>query len=297
MIARGTHGSSGTPSGHDYFHDLFQRGKSDGKIWASFQFPSTANPYLDETELAEIGKDMPALVQRQEIQAEFVMLSGALFKREDVRILESEPAGIRWCRAWDLAFTTKTTSDYTVGVRCGMTPEGVIVVADVVRGRWEWPQAVKMIANTAQLDGIEVQQGVEVVGAQVGALQTLLADPLLAGLAFQPIQVHSDKTTRALPVIARCEQGKLGICRGGWNKNFLDELAAFPESKHDDQIDALSAAAGMIASCSGPMASAVRRGSSSRENELGHSMPRLNREFDWPSDHPFRPRGSARNFW
>ena len=231
-----------TPHGSNYFHDLFQRGQTDGKTWASFQFPSTANPYLDATELEEIGKDMPALVRRQEIGAEFVQLTGALFRRDMVKILDTEPQGVRWFRAWDLAFTTKTTSDFTVGVRVGMMADGTLAVADVVRGRWEWPQAVRMIADTAKIDGVSVRQGVETVGAQVGALQTLMADPLLAGLMFQPLPVHQDKITRALPVVARCEQGKLAIVRAGWNKEFLDELASFPESNHDDQVDSLSAA-------------------------------------------------------
>ncbi len=276
-----------TPKGHNHFHDLFARGRTDGKVWASFQFPSTANPYLDETELLEIGKDMPTLVKRQEIDAEFVQLTGAMFKREQVRILESEPAGVRWVRAWDLAFTTKTTSDYTAGVRVGMTADGCIVVADVARGRWEWPQAVRMISDTALMDGIEVQQGIEVVAAQVGALQSLLADPMLAGLTFQPIQVHNDKVTRALPVIARCEQAKLAIVRAAWNKEFLDELAAFPEGKHDDQCDAVSAAVGMIAQCSGPIATIIARPHSAREGFLGGRRG----GFAWDRDHPHRPKG------
>ena len=231
-----------TPSGYDYFHDLFQRGKNGDPGWASFQFSSTANPYLDSQELQEIGHDMPALVRRQEIDAEFVQLTGALFKRDAVCVLESEPSGVRWVRAWDLAFTTKTTSDFTAGVRVGMMEDGTVVIADVVRGRWEWPQAVRTISTTATADGVTIQQGIEVVGAQVGALQTLMADPLLVGLAFNPITVHADKLTRALPVVARCEQGKLAIVRAGWNKDFLDELSAFPETKHDDQVDAVSAA-------------------------------------------------------
>ncbi len=240
-----------TPRGHNHFHDLFQRGKLDGKVWASFQFPSTANPYLDETELAEIGKDMPSLVKRQEVDAEFVQLAGAMFKRDDVRILESEPAGLRWVRAWDLAFTTKTTSDFSVGARVGLMHDGTVVVGDVARGRWEWPQAIRTIATIAKQDGMAVPQGVETVGAQVGALQTLLADPLLVGLTFQPITVNVDKVTRALPLIARCEQGKLAIVRGAWNKDWLDEISAFPESKFDDQVDATAAALAMLATFTG----------------------------------------------
>ena len=240
-----------TPAGHNFFHNLFQRAKNVDPGWASFQFPSTANPYLDAQELQEIGRDMPVLVKRQEIDAEFVQLAGALFKRDQVRILETEPAGVRWVRSWDLAFTTKTTSDYTAGLRVGIMEDGTVVIADVVRGRWEWPQAVRTVATTATADGVTVQQGVEVVGAQVGAIQTLLSDTMLAGLTFIPLPVHADKITRALPVIARCEQGKLAIVRGSWNKEFLDELASFPESKHDDQVDALSASMVMLSQKTG----------------------------------------------
>jgi phage terminase large subunit-like protein len=71
-------------------------------------------------------------------------------------------------------------------------------------------------------------------------LQTLLRDPLLTAYTFNPIEVHRDKITRALPLIARSEQGKLAIVRGSWNQKFIDELCAFPEGMHDDQVDACS---------------------------------------------------------
>ena len=74
---------------------------------------------------------MPQQVRKQEIDAQFVQLAGAMFKREDVKILEYEPDGVRWVRAWDLAYTTRTTSDYTAGVRGGMMTDGTIVIADV----------------------------------------------------------------------------------------------------------------------------------------------------------------------
>ena len=110
----------------------------------------------------------------------------------------------------------------------------------MISGRMEWPDAVRCIANTARMDGTIVRQGIEVVSAQVGVLQTLLRDPLLLSHTFTPIEVHRDKLTRALPLVARSEQGKLAIVRGNWNQKFLDELCAFPESAHDDMVDACS---------------------------------------------------------
>jgi predicted phage terminase large subunit-like protein len=183
---------------------------------------------------------LPELVARQEIDAEFVQLAGALFKRQNINVLEAEPIGITWVRAWDLAFTEKTTSDWTAGAKMGMAADGTIIIADVISGQMEWPDAVRTIANTARLDGKTIRQGIECVSAQVGVLQSLLRDPLLTAYTFNAIEVNRDKITRALPLIARSEQGKLAIVRGAWNQKFIDELCAFPEGMHDDQVDACS---------------------------------------------------------
>lgn len=235
-----------TPRGHNYFNDLFNRGRDGEKNWASFHFSTHDNPTISAEEIDALKRDMPALVARQEIDAEFVQLAGALFKREDIRILDAEPEGIQWVRSWDLAFTVKTTSDFTAGARVGIAPDGTVILADLVHGRMEWPAVVRLIASTARLDGPDVRAGVEVVAAQVGMLQTLLADPLLAGYAFHPIQVTADKINRALPLIARAEQGKFAIVRGPWNKVFLDEIASFPDGGHDDIVDATTAGMKML---------------------------------------------------
>jgi predicted phage terminase large subunit-like protein len=228
----------GTPQGFNYFNELAQKYRSDPE-WAFFQFPTSANPLIDEGEIIALRASLPALVARQEIDAEFVQLAGALFKRQNVDVIEIEP-DIAYVRSWDLAWTEKTTSDFTAGVKMGMTADGTIVVADVITGRMEWPDAVRCIANTARLDGRAVRQGIETVAAQVGALQTLLRDPMLVGHTIVPIEVHRDKLTRALPLVARSEQGKFAIVRGAWNQKFLDELCAFPEAAHDDMVDACS---------------------------------------------------------
>jgi predicted phage terminase large subunit-like protein len=231
-----------TPFGFNHFNDLFLRERYDQE-WKSFQFPTSANPFIPPSEVASLRASLPQLIARQEIDAEFVQLSGALFKRENIQILEHPPL-ISYVRSWDLAWTEKTTSDYTAGVKMGLTEDGTVVIADVITGRMEWPDAVRTIANTARFDGKAVRQGVETVGAQAGALQMLLRDQLLLPYTIAPIEVHRDKLTRALPLVARSEQGKFAIVRGHWNQKFIDELCAFPESDHDDQVDATSG--GMI---------------------------------------------------
>jgi predicted phage terminase large subunit-like protein len=236
-----------TPRGYNYFETLYRRHRDD-KAWASFQFPTSANPYIDKAEIEAMRQSLPALVARQEIDAEFVQLAGALFKREHFVQADELPACTRWVRSWDLAFTTKSSSDYSAGAKVGMDANGNVLVADVVRMRAEWPVVLRTIADVARLDGTGVRQGIECVGAQVGALQTLVRDPLLAGIAFQPITVDKDKLTRALPVLTRAEQGKLIIKRAHWTQALIDELCAFDGlgKTHDDQVDALSGAMQMF---------------------------------------------------
>lgn len=236
-----------TPKGHNYFSTLFKRGRDGEKDWASFQFATGDNPHIAKDEIKSMRRGMPLLVARQEVDAEFVALAGALFRRENITVLEKEPFCRRWVRTWDLAFTEKTNSDYTSGAKVGMTDDGTVVLSHIVHDRLEWPEAVRLIGDTARMDGVTIEQGIEVVGAQVGMLQTILRDPLLSRFVFRPIQVHKDKLTRALPLVARSEQGKFAIVRGPWNQKFIDEACAFPEGMHDDMVDSTVAGMEMLA--------------------------------------------------
>ena len=233
-----------TPKGFNHFFELYKRGE-DGGEWAAFHFPSVSNPFLDPAEIQAARLDLPALVAKQEYDAEFVQLAGALFKREYFNIIEAAP-DIRTVRFWDLAASTKTSADYTAGAKVGLAQDGTLVITDMAHGRWEWPDALKVIVNTARSDGVAVQQGIEDVGTQKGMCQTIMRDPLAVGLSFRPVVPHSDKLTRANPWLARAEQGKLALVRGAWNAGFIDEACSFPEADHDDRVDAVSGAVAML---------------------------------------------------
>lgn len=236
-----------TPKGFNHFYELYKKA-ANGSGWAAYQYPTWENPYIDPAEIEVAKLELPSLIFRQEYGAEFVQLLGALFQREWFleRLIDDEPPGIRWVRYWDLAVTEKKTGDFTVGAKVGMMRDGIVVIADIVRGRWEWPDALKVIAETAKSDGANVQQGIESVGVQKGAYQTLMRDPGLVGIALRPIGVQKDKLTRAMPLLARAEAKNIALVRGAWNKPFIDEACAFPETKHDDQVDAVSGAMQML---------------------------------------------------
>lgn len=232
-----------TPRGFNHFSELYQN--AIGPEWARWQFPTSANPHIAPSEIEAARQMLPALVFRQEYGAEFVQLAGAMFRREYFRIVDTAPDGLAWVRAWDLAVSVKSGADYTAGAKCALASDGVLYIADVIRGRWEWPEARRIITNAALSDKCRV--GVERVAFQLAAVQELLRDPALAATAVHEITPDKDKIARCLPWLARAEQGKVALVRGAWNTAFMDEVCAFPEVAHDDQVDAVSGAVGMLA--------------------------------------------------
>jgi predicted phage terminase large subunit-like protein len=69
---------------------------------------------------------------------------------------------------------------------------------------------------------------------------------LLTGHTVKSSVETGDKSTRAAPVISQVNGGNLAIVKAGWNRAFLDELAAFPAGVKDDQVDALSRAFSIV---------------------------------------------------
>ena len=235
-----------TPKGHNHFYNLFQSAEtSDG--WAAFQFPTGANPYIAKDEIAAAERQLPELVFRQEYGAEFVQLAGAIVKREWFEVVDAVPDGLRTVAFCDLAASTKTSADYTVIAVLGMAEDATLYVLDVVRGRWEWPDARVIIADAALAhDGLH-RLGVEKVAFQLAAVQDLQRDARLVGVAVEGVGVDRDKLSRALPWFARAKEQRVKLLRGAWNAAWLDEVCAFPEAEHDDQVDAVSGAVQMLA--------------------------------------------------
>jgi predicted phage terminase large subunit-like protein len=228
-----------TPAGHNFFYRLFLR-RDDG--WQSWQYPTWSNPYVAQAEIDQARRELPALVFRQEYGAEFVQLEGAMFRREMFRVLSPGhvPPVQRAVRHWDIAASARNYADFSVGAKIGITEDGVVIIMDVVRGRWEWPSLLRVIRDTALADGTAVQQSIESVGVQRGLIDLLSAEPTLAGVALRAIEPVGDKIMRAQPVLARAEQGKLALVSGAWNGALIDEFCAFPAGEHDDQVDAVS---------------------------------------------------------
>ena len=72
-----------TPKGKNWFYNIFmkdpKRGGNDAD-YSSFQYPSMDNQFLDPTEFEKMTKDLPELMYRQEILADFIEGGGEVFR-------------------------------------------------------------------------------------------------------------------------------------------------------------------------------------------------------------------------
>ena len=89
-----------------------------------------------------------------------------------------------------------------------------------------------------------ILQVVENVSFGLSLIQELLQE----GLPVQPVQADKSKLARALCLQPRYESGMVYHRRGAhWLPDFEDEVLAFPNAKHDDQVDVAAYAALQIA--------------------------------------------------
>ena len=71
-----------TPKGRNGFWQLWQRGQDAHEPeWRSWQMPSEVNPLIPSGELDEMRRQLPEMVRRQELDAEFLDDAGGVFRR------------------------------------------------------------------------------------------------------------------------------------------------------------------------------------------------------------------------
>lgn len=69
-----------TPKGRNWFWRVFQRGQMGEDSYASWQMPTSDNPYIDPAEVEAARAGMPDRIFRQEFLAEFLDDAGGVFR-------------------------------------------------------------------------------------------------------------------------------------------------------------------------------------------------------------------------
>jgi len=192
-----------------------------------------------KSELSNIRSVIGSMLFTSLYQQSPTALEGEVFKSAwfDEKIKMTPPDLERVVMYCDLAASEKTTADYTAVAVMGIDEDDNIWVLSMRRERLEWGAVKRLIASEADKYKPAVI-GVESVGMQAVLVKDLMdALPQYAVVGKTP---KSDKLSRALPLAARAEAGKVFLVKGHWNGALIDELITFPRGEHDDQVDALS---------------------------------------------------------
>jgi len=176
--------------------------------------------------------------------------AGRMFKREWFPIVEQAPFVLKKVRFWDLAATLPKPGqdpDWTCGALLGEA-EGRYWLLDMRRARTTPGGVEALVRQTAQLDGREVSIYIEQEGGASGkSLIDHYQREVLIGFACDGAPASGDKVVRANPLASAAQAGNVLLLQGTWISAFLDEIELFPDGQHDDQVDAVSGALGVLA--------------------------------------------------
>ncbi len=174
----------------------------------------------------------------------------SLFNTRKIHIVAEAPVVARTIRAWDLAASLATTGrnpDYTVGLKLATTEDNRIFILDVVRMQASPAQVEAKILATAKADGTGTVVALPQDPGQAGAAQVAMLSRSLMGYQVVASPETGGKVSRAMPAATQVDAGNVYLVAAPWNENLISELAAFPDSTKDDQVDALSRAINTLA--------------------------------------------------
>lgn len=93
-----------TPKGHNWFFDVWTRGKDPlFPDYHSFTFPTSSNPYIDAAEIEDARMTLPEAVFNQEYLALFMDNVGSIFRKIDSHIREGMKFEGPFMKGYDLA--------------------------------------------------------------------------------------------------------------------------------------------------------------------------------------------------
>jgi predicted phage terminase large subunit-like protein len=216
-------------------------GAQNGRIFMPSKIDD--NKFLDRDEYIKTLQNLDPYTRAQLLDGDWdAKPPGKMFRREWFKLINSYPPEAQVVRAWDLAATEEKPGkdpSWTVGVKMALY-DGRFYIIDVQRMRGT-PKAVEdLIKQTARLDGVEVDIGMEQEGGSSGVNVIDYYTRELNRYTFHGYRSTGSKATRAKPFATQVEAGNVYMVMGTWINKYLDELEQQPGGSHDDQMDGSS---------------------------------------------------------
>ena len=164
---------------------------------------------------------------------------GALIQEKWFRRYGRRPApesGDQIFQSWDIASRTGANNDYTV-CTTWLQRGNDLYLLHVLRERFEYPDLLRRVASHWK-EYRPRKVLIEEAGTGIPLIQDLNRN---GGFRPEAIRPERDKLVRLDAVTDLIEGGHVLIPESAnWREEFMAELLAFPNGRHDDQVDSLS---------------------------------------------------------
>ena len=188
-------------------------------------------------------KVMPAANFEALYQQNPYITDGGIFKTEWFKSYRTLPKLKFTVITVDTAQKTKEQNDYSVFALWGQGEDGNAYLIDILRGKWEAPDLIKMakIFWYKHVPNFNIRSmNVEDKVSGTTLIQTLSTstEPVIP---IKAVQRNTDKISRANDVAPFIESGRVYLPeKAEWLNDFIVEHAQFPNGAHDDQVDTTS---------------------------------------------------------
>jgi predicted phage terminase large subunit-like protein len=221
----------------------------DGEHWEVVNFPAilpSGNPLWPEfwslAELEALQLELPASKWNAQYQQSPTSEEGAIVKREWWKEWkEDKPPTCEFIiQSWDTAFTKSERSDYSACTTWGVfylnenPNDPNVILLDAFKRRMEFPELKEKAFNHYK----EWEPDAFIVEAKASGA------PLIFELRAMGIPVSeftpsrgNDKMVRINSVADLFASGKVWAPATRWADELIEEMAAFPNSDHDDLVD------------------------------------------------------------
>ena len=151
---------------------------------------------------------------------------------------EAPPAGPndRTIQSWDTAVATNDGNDWSVCTTWEVRGQTYLLI-DVVRERLDFPAQKKRVVELKEKFAASTVL-IEDAGSGKGLIQLLRQENKVRPIAIPPVGSKQDRVAMASAIIEA--RRVLLPDRAPWLEAFRAELLAFPNDKHDDQVDSMA---------------------------------------------------------
>jgi predicted phage terminase large subunit-like protein len=182
---------------------------------------------------AQLGADTFAAQYQQRP----VPPGGAMIKRAWVRRYDQPPTSGLIIQSWDIANKQGEENDYSV-CTTWLIDENRYYLTDVLRGRFDFPTLRRKVAEQAKL-----HKASQVLIEDAGFGTALIQDLKTADFSVIAVKSEYDKKIRMGIQASKFENGQVFLPKEApWLADLEEELFAFPNGRHDDQVDSISQA-------------------------------------------------------